>query len=185
MSDSDKPHLWELVGSELHARCKILDVYRKRFRHPARQIESDFFIIEAADWVNIVAITPEREVVAVHQYRYGIEGLTLEVPAGMMEPGEDPVEGGVRELLEETGFAGERAENLGWVYPNPAIQNNRCFIIAVHDARQVSTPAWDEHEEILTELIPLLEIPERLGRGDFTHALAVCALQRYLSHYPL
>ena len=111
----------------------------------------------------MVATTDNEQLVAVRQFRFGIEALSLEVPAGVMEPGEDPLETGVRELREETGFVGDQAELLGWVYPNPAIQTNRCFVIGVRNARRVADTEWDEHEELQTELIPWSEISEKMS----------------------
>jgi ADP-ribose pyrophosphatase len=185
LAGSDKPHHWEKTASRLHADCKIFDVYKSRFRHPIRQLEGDFFVIDAPDWITVVAVTEKMELVAVRQYRFGIEDLSLEVPAGVMETGEDPLETGIRELREETGFEGDNAEVLGWVYPNPAIQNNRCYVIGVHQARQVSSTDWDEHEEVQTQLIPLTKLDERLARGDFQHALSVCTFHFYRMKYPV
>ena len=185
MIGSKVPHRWEKKSTEIHADCRIFEVQKSRFHHPARDTEGDFFVIDARDWITVVAVTPQGELVTVRQFRFGIEDLSLEVPAGVMEHSEDPVESAIRELREETGFAGSEAELLGWVYPNPAIQNNRCFVIGIRDAEHAVDPDWDEHEELQTQLIPLDRVPGLLSEGQFRHALSLCALQYYFLKNPV
>lgn len=163
----------------MHAHCRIFEVHKSRFWHPARDSEGDFFVIDAHDWVTVVATTEQSELVTVRQFRFGIENFSLEVPGGVMEPGEAPLKSGERELLEETGFQGGPTRLLGWTHPNPAIQNNRCHVVGIQNARKVATPDWDPHEELQTQLIPIEKIPEMLKTGKFTHALSLCALQYY------
>ncbi|MCZ6673491.1 MAG: NUDIX hydrolase [Verrucomicrobia bacterium] len=185
MADSDKPHLWEKKVSIVYADCRIFKVLKTRFRHPVRKSEGDFFVIDASSWITVVAVTKRQELVTVRQFRFGIEDLSLEVPAGVMESDEDPLESGIRELREETGFVGEGAELLGWIYPNPAIQNNRCHVVGIHNVKQVTKTHWDEHEEIETRLVPLGQVADLLAGGEFRHALSLCALQFYFLKYPL
>ena len=79
---------------------------------------AEFSILEAPDWINIVALTPERDIVLVEQYRYGIEEPTLELPGGVSDPGETPFESSKRELMEETGYSSEEWISLGKVSSN-------------------------------------------------------------------
>ena len=79
------------------------------------------------DWINVIPLTDDGQVVMVRQYRFGIEGFTLEIPGGMCDPGEPPLEAARREMREETGYAPSEMIELGWVHPNPPLQNNRCF----------------------------------------------------------
>lgn len=185
MADSQKSFHWEKTASKLHADCRIFEVYQSRFRHPTGGREGDFYVVNAPDWVTVVAITSRKEMVLVNQFRFGVEELSLEVPGGVIEYPEDPIQAAIRELLEETGYAGRRPELLGWSYPNPAIQNNRCFVVAIHEADLVSKPNWDEHEEIETELIPLSKVPAFFSEGKIRHALSLCALQSFLMKYPI
>jgi 8-oxo-dGTP pyrophosphatase MutT (NUDIX family) len=184
MAHLGKPASWEKKESEILADCRIFKVSKSRFHHPVREKDGEFFTIDAPDWITVVATTSKQKLVTVRQYRFGIEDLSLEVPAGLVEPNEEPMEAGVRELREETGFEGLDAELLGWVYPNPAIQGNRCYLVGIREARQVAKPDWDEHEEIEIQLIPLKEMVGRLTQGDFRHALTLCALQYYMLKYP-
>tara|TARA_B100001123_G_scaffold132320_1_gene153491 strand:- start:8058 stop:8615 length:558 start_codon:yes stop_codon:yes gene_type:complete len=185
MAGSENPHRWEKKASEVHADCRIFEVHKSRFRHPVRQSEGDFFVINAQDWITVVATTAQNELITVRQFRFGIEDFSLEVPAGVMEPGEVPIKSAERELLEETGFRGDSALLLGWTYPNPALQNNRCHVIGIQNARQVASPDWDPHEEMQTRLLPMGKVPRMLRAGEFSHALSLCALHYYFLNQSL
>ena len=94
------------------------------------------------------AVTPDGRIVLVRQFRFGIDDFSLEIPGGVVEPGEDPVAAGTRELREETGFGGPRARLLASVHPNPAIQRNRCHLVLVEGVECGESLDWDEDEEI-------------------------------------
>ena len=109
------PQRWEILGHRSQLQTRVFEVLGRTFRHPVRRTEREFVVIEAPDWVNVVALTPDQQLVLVRQFRYGIGEFSLEVPGGIVEPGEDPVVAGLRELREETGFAGASARLLGSV----------------------------------------------------------------------
>jgi len=132
------PHRWQKLGARTHSTTRVFEVQSVRYRHPTRQTEREFYVIDAPDWVNVIALTPDHQLVLVRQFRFGIDGFSLEIPGGVMEPGEDPVTAAQRELREETGYTGARARVLGRVHPNPAIQNNRCHLVLVEDARRTT-----------------------------------------------
>jgi ADP-ribose pyrophosphatase len=116
---------WKKLGSREVARTRIFSVESVDFQHPRRAKPQDFFVINAPEWVNVVALTPDHRLVLVRQFRYGSNEFSLEIPGGIIDEGEDPVAAGVRELREETGYVGRAARLLGSVHPNPAMQNNR------------------------------------------------------------
>jgi 8-oxo-dGTP pyrophosphatase MutT (NUDIX family) len=177
-SDTHKPKLphWETLSVTEEADCRVFRVNRKTCRHPVRGSTAAFFVLDAPDWVNVVAVTTSGEIVLVRQYRYGIEGVSLEVPGGLMDQGEDPITAARRELLEETGYSGGVARTLGRVHPNPAIQNNHCHLVCIEGVEPGGLLGWDEHEEIEVEILPAAEVFKRVRSGEITHALAVNAL---------
>ncbi len=183
MTDPIQPSRWKKLGELPHAATRIFDVVRAIYRHPRREKEQDFFIINAPDWVNVVALTPDGRLVLVRQFRYGIDDFSLEIPGGVMDAGEDPVAAGPRELSEETGYVGTRARLLGSVHPNPAMQNNRCHLVLVEDARRAAALAWDDDEELETLVKPVDEVYALAAGGGITHALVLDALLLFRPHW--
>ncbi|HTL68489.1 MAG TPA: NUDIX hydrolase [Lacunisphaera sp.] len=171
-----RPQRWHRLRAEPHATTRIFEVTRTFYRHPHRAQEQDFFVINAPDWVNVVALTPRHEIVLVRQFRYGINEFSLEIPGGIMEPGEDAVAAGARELREETGYVGPAARLLGSVHPNPAMQSNRCHLVLVTDARPDAGLAWDPDEEFEIMTRPVDEVYALARRGEITHAMVLDAL---------
>lgn len=168
-------HTWQRLASEIVYACRIFSLRRDRSRFSRDDVEHDFHVIESSDWVNIVPITPGSEVVLVRQYRHGIRDCTLEIPGGMVDPGESPRVAARREMVEESGYDSSRIEALGCIHPNPAIQNNRCHSFVALDVEPRHVPAFDSTEETEVVLVPLARIPDLIRAGDVTHALVVVA----------
>ena len=140
-----------------------------------------FSVLEAPDWVNVIAITADEQVVMIRQYRQGTRDITLEIPGGMVDPGEDFMTAGLRELKEETGGVGEHAEQIGVVAPNPAIQQNHCGTILVRDV-VLGDQDLEGNEEIEVVLYPLHEVPNLIRKGTITHSLVIAAFHLYHLH---
>ena len=136
-------------------------------------------MLKAPDWVNVIAVTPENDMVLVRQFRYGMNDFSLEIPGGVMEKGEDPVAAGVRELREETGYSGSRASLMASVHANPAIQSNRCHFVLVEDAARNHDIAWDHDEEMDLKLVPVPEVLTLAREGKITHSLVVAAFMHF------
>lgn len=183
MKQPGPPLPWQKLREEPHATTRIFDVVKAFFRHPRREREQDFFVINAPDWVNVVALTPDGQLVLVRQFRYGINAFSLEIPGGVIDPGEDPVTAGVRELREESGFVGTSARLLGSVHPNPAMQNNRCHLVLVEGARREAELDWDPDEEFEILTKPVEEVLALAETGGITHAMVLDALLLFGPHW--
>jgi ADP-ribose pyrophosphatase len=170
------PKRWKKLGSREVARTRIFSVESVDFHHPARAKPQDFFVINAPDWVNVLALTPAGHLVLVRQFRYGIDDFSVEIPGGVIDLGEDPVAAGVRELREETGYVGTSARLLGSVRPNPAMQNNRCHLVLVEGARPEAKLDWDPDEEFEIMTRPVDEVYALAYAGGITHAMVLDAL---------
>jgi len=182
MSHSSPPSRWEKLGQRLQLQTRIFDVVGIRYRHPVRTTEREFVVINAPDWVNVVALTVDNQIVLVRQFRYGIDEFTLEVPGGVIEAGEDPVVAGVRELQEETGYTGV-AKLLGSVRPNPAMQSNRCHFVVVEAAVKSHELEWDPDEELQVVTLPVDEVLALAHSGGIVHALVLNALMLFEAHW--
>ncbi len=170
---------WERLQRSTRHVTRIFDVDGVHYRHPVRGTEREFIVLQPPDWVNVVAVTTDERLVLVRQFRFGIDGFSLEIPGGVMEAGEDPVTAGLRELREETGYAGKAARLLGSVHPNPAIQANRCHFVLVEEAVRVHDSEWDADEEIEVVALPVAETLARAHGGGITHALVLNALMLF------
>lgn len=171
------PVLWETVEREAVADYGIFMLYRVRRRHPQRQQTGEFVVLEAPPWVNIVPVTEDDHVVLIEQYRHGIDTITVEIPGGMVAPGEDPRTAAERECREETGYASDVPAQLVRInYPNPAFLTNVCYTYLWRGCRRIAEPSWDRHEEIALRLVPLSELPQLLRTGVIRHSLVLVAL---------
>jgi len=160
-------------------------ILSSKYLHPRFRLDTcelpngkmlDAIIFEFRSWANILAITKDREVVLIRQYRHGVQDFLWEIPGGVVEDGEDPMEGVKRELLEEIGYTTARFIETGRLYPNPAIQTNTLYCFLALDVEKVGDQHLDDGEDIEVHLIPLDELFAMTKRGEFPHALQVAAL---------
>ena len=171
-----KPKAWQVLGERrLHA-CRVFDVNEIEARSPRTGNDHTFFGIAAPEWVNVVPVTADGEVVMVHQYRHGSREITLETPGGMVDPGESPAEAGARELLEETGYRAGELVALGNLNPNPALFTNALHAFLAPNAYRVSEVENESTEETVVSLVPIRELRERVATGDVDHCLVVAVL---------
>lgn len=167
---------WVRVGLSKVYETRVFDVLRQRSRSPRTGKDHDFFVLEACDWVNIIPMTANGEVVLIRQYRHGIEDFTLEIPGGMVDDTDaSPQVAAGREMLEETGYGSDDIVPLGSIHPNPAIQANHCHTFLARGAEKRGTPQFEGTEETEVVLEPLSRIPELIRTGMISHALVVVA----------
>lgn len=181
VEESARPqHVAESFGVWQCVECRQVSDHRifELHEHLYCLHDSDprpFVVLDCPDWVNVIPITADGQVVFIRQFRHGVRADTLEVPGGMVDPGESPAAAALRELREETGFEGAAAEELGYVFPNPAIQNNRTYSYVARPVRQVGPPMLDPFEHVEVVLHPLAEVPRLLAAGAIRHSLVVAA----------
>ena len=153
----------------------------ERLEYP--ELPRDVFVFSCPDWCNVVAETTAGEIVFVWQYRFGTDAVSLEIPGGVIDPGESPEAAAVRELREETGYEAASFELLTVVEPNPALQGNRCFTYLARGAHLVGPTAFDELEDLELALVDKAKVAPLLDSGQVTHSLVIGALETYLRRF--
>jgi ADP-ribose pyrophosphatase len=170
---------WRRLRAEQVGSYRVLEVLQVTLEDAAGRSRGDAFTVRCNDWCNVVALTPDDQIVLVWQYRFGSEEMSLEIPGGVIDRGEAPEDAARRELREETGYETDGLELLLVVEPNPAIQNNRCFTFLARGARPTAATGFDPQEELETTLMPAARVPELLESGQVTHALVQGALEAF------
>ena len=171
---------WQQLESEILEDFRVFRLRRDHSRSPQTGEAHHFYVLEAPDWINVIPLTPDGQVVLIRQYRHGTGEVSLEIPGGMMDAEDgDPAVAAERELLEETGYRATAMIPIGHVTPNPAILNNRCYTYLSQGVRRVAPPQFDGTEYIEPVLKDLSEIPALIGSGQITHALVIAAFYHY------
>jgi 8-oxo-dGTP pyrophosphatase MutT (NUDIX family) len=166
---------WPLVSSQPLHQYRIFKTRSDRVISPRTKKEHEVVIVECCSWVAILALTPENQVVLTEQYRHGLRETALEIPGGMMDANESPAEAGARELLEETGYAGNPPRLLGKVHPNPAYQTNTCYTVLILNAKPVAKPTLDVAEDIGVRVVDENEFERMIIDGRITSGMVVVA----------
>ena len=171
---------WPQLGSTSLGDFRVFKVRSDQKLSPRTGQPHDFFVLDCVNWVNVIALTPDDQLVMVEQFRHGTNTVELEIPGGTIDPTDSsPMTAGLRELREETGYAAAKAEILGDIFPNPAIMSNTCYTVLAHDCRLEHPVQLDSGEDLLTRLVPVSEVPELVRTGKVRHSLVVVALYHY------
>ena len=178
MSVSDRPKSWKTIRSTAGSDLKLFKTRWDAMQNPRTGQVMDRLVLETPDWVNIVPVTTDNHVILVRQYRFGVSKVTLEIPGGLIDSGEDSLRAAQRELLEETGYGGGEWIYLGAVQPNPAFHTNLCHHWLAKNVSKVSEPQQDPGEDIVVDKISFTTARSLIKEGDLAHVLALSALSR-------
>lgn len=168
---------WPLTQSRQVGDYRVFSLRQDEKVSPRTGEAHQFYVLESADWVNVIALTARAELVMVEQYRHGTNTVELEVPGGMMDLNDtSPLVTAVRELREETGFGGQGERCLATIAPNPAIMNNHCHIIRIEACEKRHDVEWDSGEDLITRLVPVADLPGLIANGHIRHSISLVAL---------
>lgn len=170
---------WTTVKKE-EMRGGAIFRYRKVTRKsPDTGAEGHFDVLSFANWVNVIAVTEGGKIVMARQYRNGTDRVTLELPGGAIDSGEDPLSAAARELREESGYTATDFKLIGKVEPNPAFQSNFCYTYLALNAKKTEAQDLDPCEEIEVVEFSKEEVVDLIKKGEINHALIVAAFFYY------
>lgn len=171
---------WETLSSRTVLRDPWLHVAAERVRTPAGVELEPFWVLLQPDWVTVIAITADQQVVLIREWRQAVRQFVLMVPGGVID-GDDPVAAGAKELAEETGYRAARLRHVGAMFPDPARVANRCHVILAEGCALAGAQQLEPGETIEAVLLPVAEVRAMLFRGEIESALHATSLLYGLS----
>ncbi|MBU93995.1 MAG: NUDIX domain-containing protein [Balneola sp.] len=171
---------WNTEQERSLAVTNIFELVQRDMVLGSEQHRASFTVLKAPDWVNVLALTKDQKVILVEQYRYGIQAPTLELPGGVCDPEELPLETSKRELLEETGYISEEWVSLGKVSSNPAMQDNYTHSFLALNCEKVADQKLDGNERIHVHLISVAQFLDNVESGIIHHSLVAATTAKYL-----
>lgn len=168
---------WKILKSFSAFKAGFFNLRVDECELPDRRVMPRYYVLEFPDWVNVVPVTEDGQMILVEQYRHAAGETFLEIPGGSTHPGgEDSQAAGARELLEETGYAAREWVYCGFHYPNPALQNNKMHTYLARGCVKVQEPQLDPFEDLQVKTLPVAEVMSRLHKGEIRHSLIAASL---------
>lgn len=167
---------WKILSTEYLIQDRWMTMRADRCELPNGVVLDKYYVRENPDFVQIVPINAEGQILIVRQYRHGPQVISTEIPGGLVDEGEEPIDAAKRELLEETGCVADRFEAVSPLYSNPARNTNQAHTFIAHNARIVQPPQQEDTEHIEFEFVSREEVFRLIDAGEFSHALHVASL---------
>ncbi|MBT9484842.1 NUDIX hydrolase [Sediminibacterium sp.] len=174
MQNPIKP--WTVQQSTVVYAKKWMKIKEEICQLPDGQIINPYFVIDVPDFCNVVMVTTQDEIVMVEQYRHAAGIISLELPGGMIEPGEDPMLAAKREMEEETGYQSNHFELLYTIHPNPPLENNQAHFYLATQLTLTGNTSFDQYEDIKLVLVNKHDFMNKLLQNSFTHGAQVGAM---------
>ena len=182
MSNNNNEH-WKILKSEYIVKRPWLTARKDCVKLPDGRIIEEYYVLEYPDWVNIIAITKDGKFVMEKQYRHAVKKICYEIPCGVMEKDETPMEAAKRELLEETGYGNGNWQQIMTLSPNPGAMTNTTFCFLATDVEKISEQHLDATEELSVHIMSREEVKELLSQNLILQSLMVAPLLKYIYEY--
>lgn len=169
---------WKVRKSQQVFNTKFFNIRADECEVSDGRLTSPYYVVEVSDWVNVVPITKEGQVILIKQYRHAVNEICWEIPGGAIDThkGESPKDAALRELFEETGFVPGRIEFLGRHHPNPALQSNWMYSFIAYDCQLKDSQHLDEFEEIEVVTKSIKEMVDMVYRGEIQHSIILASI---------
>ena len=164
---------WTRMNRKTLAQSAWLSLHADECQLPDGHVVSPWYVIEERDWVHVAAINAQGHILLTRQYRYAAGVIASELPCGIIEPGESPLDAAHRELKEETGHVAREWAQVAVLFNNPARHTNRLYCFVARDLTHVASQVLDHTEQIVWEFAAPDELMRRIRTGDFCQALHV------------
>lgn len=174
---------WQVAASSYILDSPYLRIRRDRIVLPDGTVIEDYYVRESLGYVIVFALTPQREVVLVRQYKHGIGKVLLELIAGAIDEGEDPLQTAIRELAEETGYASPSVEHVHSFITDPTNANTVAHLFLARDACVSGEQQLDVTEDITVELVPLQQLRVLIQAGEIESMPHVGAIYFMLDRF--
>ncbi|GAA4144334.1 NUDIX hydrolase [Sphingobacterium kyonggiense] len=167
---------WKVLDSKYIIQRPWATLRVDRLEMPSGHIKEEYYVLEYPTWVNMIGITENNQILFVRQYRHGAQSIMVELPAGVVEDGEDPEVAARRELLEETGYAFDDCEYICELFANPATSGNLTYTYLLTGGKKVQEQELDDSEDIEVVLMDIEEAKQFLFDNKIGQALHSSAL---------
>jgi len=167
---------WQVLERRTLISRRWLTVYEDRVKLANGREMAEFHVLDSPTWAGVLCLTADDEIVLVRQYRHGIAGESLELPAGVIEPGEEPLAGAQRELREETGYLAESWQPIVSVATEPSRHTVRAHFFCALGATPSGVRALDESEDIDVVRVPRAEVLGLIDSGRIVHGIHIGAI---------
>lgn len=168
---------WKILGEEKVCDFKLFKFYKRSLLNQRKNSQHHYYVMETPDWVNVVPVTPEGNIVLIKQYRAGADEITIEIPGGIIDKKDtSAVLAARRELEEETAYKTDDLTLLGAVNPNPSFMSNTCYFVLAKDVAHTGKINFDPGEDIETFEMRIDEVKDAIKTGQIKHALTIAAL---------
>jgi ADP-ribose pyrophosphatase len=181
MSDAPLRH-WTVRSSTYRVDEPFLRVRSDTVELPNGTVIENYFVRESRGFAIVAALTPDRLIVLVRQYKHGIAEIVLELPAGMIDPDEAPEACAIRELAEETGYAGDPPRLLRTLFADPTSSNASFHVFLIENAVPKFAQSLDTTEAIVVETATIEELHAAVRDGRIGSGSQVAAAYVALDH---
>ena len=162
------------LGPWLNVRQEVVEL-------PSGTQIPTWFVMDFPDWINVIAITKDGHIVMEDQYRHGLGKTHYELPAGLVDPGETPLQAAQRELSEETGFGGGEWQLFMTISPNPTNHSNLNYCFLATGVEKLREQHQEATEDIRVHVLSKAEVRQLLEEGEIVQALHTAPLWKYFA----